>query len=297
MVDLEKNQENVEENKAVTSSEKTEEISIEKAIDSTKSTKGATSQDPQSVELGKIALEESSKVESTSTEAKLESLNSQNSDTKTILIVLGVIVGLFVLTFAGFKAYDHFTSAVVIDIDELHLQNLDGNLDEDEGYLYNGFSFVYADSLWWTEVMTVFGEDKTLLKIPLHFGPKDLVNVTSNGQVSSDFNVGSDLYIAIDPWVVDKYYSLALSELSFNVAKGVNRKPIGSCTMEDSACDDREIISCENNPNNYPVVELALDYEVESHIEMDGSCIKISGYDYGIVKAVDTLLYMWYGVI
>ena len=212
------------------------------------------------------------------------------SEWKGLLIVVGVLAGIFILSLLGLKLYNNITAASVVNVDELHQQNLEGELDAEAGYVYNGYSFVYADGLWWTE-MNKFG---TLLKIPLHFGPKELEDIPVRGKLDPAFNDGLEIYLAIDPEVRDKYYSLALSELSFNVVKGLDRKPVGSCTTEDWACENRTIISCESSQGK-PVIELALANE--SSIDITGTCIKVSGQEYGIVKAANRLLYQWYGVM
>ncbi len=212
------------------------------------------------------------------------------SEGKGLLIVLGVLAGIFILSFMGLKLYNSVTAASVVNDDDLDQQNLAGELGTATGYVYNGYSFVYTDGLWWTE-MNKFG---TLLKVPLHFGPKELEDIPVRGNLDPDFNKGLEIYIAIDPEVRDKYYSLALSELSFNVVKGLDRKPIGSCTKEDWACENRTIISCENSLGK-PVIELVLANE--SRIDISGTCIKLSGQEYGIVKATNRLLYQWYGVM
>ena len=103
------------------------------------------------------------------------------------------------------------------------------------------------------------------------------------------------MFVSIDQEVYNKYYTLALSELSFNIAKGLDRSPIGSCTEENWACENRTIVSCENNPEKKPVIELAIDEE--AGIELSETCIKIKGKDYEIVKAVNRLLYQWYGIM
>ncbi|MBI2111939.1 hypothetical protein HYT52_00180, partial [Candidatus Woesearchaeota archaeon] len=108
------------------------------------------------------------------------------------------------------------------------------------------------------------------------------------------FNQGENVFIAIDPAIANKYYSLALSELSFNIVKGLNRKPIGSCTTEDPVCEGREIVSCDNT-KGLPVIELVLGNE--TGIYPQGTCIKIIGNEYELVKAVDKLLFQWYKVI
>lgn len=213
-----------------------------------------------------------------------------NSDSKGLLFIVLGIVGIFVLIMGGFSTYRYFTTAAVVSVDELHQDNLAGDLDEDEGYVYNGYSFVKADGLWWTE-MNKFG---TLLKVPLHFGPKELEEIPVAGTLDPLFNEGDEVFIAIDPEVQNKYYTLAISELSFNTVKGADRMPVGSCTKNNWACDNRTIISC-NNTQGKPVIELALANETK--VELQGTCIKVSGKDYGVVQAVDRILYQWYGVM
>lgn len=213
-------------------------------------------------------------------------------DLRNLLIILGVLAGLFVLVFGGFTAYSAWSGAAMVDIDQLHQQNLEEELGDDEGYVYNGYSFIKADGLWWTE-LNKFG---TRLKIPLHFAPREVEEIGITGTLDAAFNQEENISIAIDPEVADKYYTLALSELSFNLVKGMDRVPVGSCTKENWACENRTIISCEHNPWHKPVIELALSNET-TIIELEGSCVKISGEGYDIVKAVDRLLYQWYGVM
>lgn len=214
------------------------------------------------------------------------------SSAKAIIIMMVVIIGFFALSFFGFKYYNQLTAANILNIDEMHQDNLEDELGDDEGYVYNGYSFVFADGLWWTE-MNKFG---TLLKVPLHFGPKDLEEIPIEGEINLMFNEGKNVYVAINPNVYDKYYTLAISELSFNMIKGMDRVPVGSCTEENYICDNRSVISCENNPDNKPVVELA--YEEGPGIELIGTCIKVKGNNqYDIVKSVNRILYQWYGIM
>ncbi len=213
-----------------------------------------------------------------------------STEGKTVLIMAAVVVGLLILIIGGTKVYSNLTTANVINIDEQHQKNLQGELDSEEGYIYNGYSFIYADGLWWTE-LNKFG---SLLKVPLHFGPQELEGIPITGRLDSVFNDQDEVFIAIDPNIRDKYYTLAISELSFNVVKGLDRTPVGSCTEENWACENRTIVSC-NNTQGKAVVELAL--QNETGIEFSGTCIKLQGREYGLVKATDRLLYQWYGVM
>ena len=210
---------------------------------------------------------------------------------KVILMTFLVIVGVVALTIGGWNVYNNITSADVINIDDLHKENLEGNLDNEEGYIYNGFSVIKADDLWWTEVNR-FG---TLVKIPLRFGPKEVESIPMSGRLSPEFNKGEEVYISISPNVTNRFYTLAISELSFNVVQGIDRKPVGAWSEENNWGTDHTIVSCKNNPDNLPVIELA--FENETKIEMIGSCILIQGQDEEIAKATEKVLYKWYGVI
>jgi len=211
-------------------------------------------------------------------------------DSKSIVVMVLVIAGVFALLLGGFKLYGGLTSAAVVDIDEMHKDNLDGKLGEEEGYTYNGFSFVKVDGLWWTEVNRL----GTLVKIPLHFAPKELEEIEMTGELSSDFNKGNDVYISIDPEAAGGHYVIAMREISANVGQGINRNSIGACTKEHEGCEDREILNCENT-KGLPVIEL--EVSESPGIELSGTCIKVKGTGYGIIKAANRLLYQWYDVM
>lgn len=232
-------------------------------------------------------------------EPEVEIINDDTSknDNKVILVSLLILVSTFILIFVGLNIYSNYVAVPeVIDIDELHQVNLAGELDNETAYTHKGFSFVKVDGLWWTEVVTIINGEKTLVKMPLHYGPRELVNVTISGELTDDFNQGKNVYVSIDPSVRNKYYTLGLAELSANLAKGIQRSPVGSCIVEDPDCIDRDIVSCENNPNGLPTIEFSEDLEIESQIELLGNCIKITGNEEGIVKAVDYLILSWYGM-
>ena len=217
--------------------------------------------------------------------------SSSQSDGKNVLILIGVLLALFVLVIGGFKLYNHFNTAAVVVIDDLHQQNLDGKLDSDQGYVYNGFSFVKADGLWWTEVEV---QDR-IIKIPLHFGPKEVEKIPVTGKISPEFNKGDKVYVSIDPTInYDKYYTLGLMELNTNILQGARRKVEAACSKENPICENRTVVNCENNALQQPIVELARSDTTS--IQLVGSCIKISGKDEELVKAVDKVLYTWYKV-
>ena len=225
------------------------------------------------------------KIEDFQVEEKIDT----KEDSKNLFLTIAVLFGIFILIFGGVTWYMSFSDDP-LTLDGMHQKNYQGDLDESQGYVYNGFSFVYAEGLWWTDVQVV----GKIVRIPLHFGPKELEYIEIEGNVDAEFNKGGEIYVAIDPLTINKFYTLGISELSFNMVKGIGREPVGSCTKEHPACDNRTIVSCENNPGK-PVVELAID--TGTKIEVSDMCIKVSGQDMEFVKAVDRLLYKWYGVM
>ncbi len=226
-----------------------------------------------------------------STSIEPEQTSGTSSDTKSVLIMIAVLLGLFALVLGGFKLYNHFTTAAVVVIDDLHKQNLEGKLASDQGYIYNGFSFVKADGLWWTQVEL----KNRIIKIPLHYGPKDVENISVTGKISPEFNKGDKIYISIDPAVnYDKYYTLGLMELNNNIIQGAQRKIESACSKADPICENRTIISCENNVLNQPVIQIVKSDKPS--IQLHGLCIKIGGKDEDLVRSVDRVLYGLYKI-
>lgn len=215
----------------------------------------------------------------------------KTNEGRSVLILVGVLIGIFVLALGGFKAYNHFTAANVVVIDDLHQQNLDGRLDPDEGYVYNGYSFVKADGLWWTEIDV----GPRLIKIPLHYSPHEVEDIPLTGKLSKEFNNGTSIFMAIDPEVnYNKYYTLALMEMNNNILQGVQRNVQSACTKENPICENRTVVNCERTEGK-PVVEVAV--APAPSIELDGSCIKVSGDGEALIKAADRMLYHWYGIM
>ena len=241
-------------------------------------------------DIGKSMETRTEKEEMQQLERAIQETEEKESG-KSVLIALLVLVGFVALSLGGFKAYTHFTGADVVDIDLLHQQNLEGSLGGQEGYVYEGFSFIHADGLWWTEIQL----KNVLVKVPLRFGPRELAEVKIEGKLDPLFNEGSEAYMAIDPEFSNKYYTLALSELNLNLASGLGKMPIGACTWNKAGvCEEREIYSCDNTRGK-PVIELR--YGGEPKITLDGTCILVSGEEYGLVQAADRLIWQWYGVM
>ena len=178
----------------------------------------------------------------------------------------------------------------MVSIDQLHTKNTNGELTRENGYFYGDYSFVKHEGLWWTEAEKL----GRLVKIPLHFGPRDVDFIEIEGNLEPEFNDQQEVYVAIDPTIANKFYTLAASELAQNVGTGINRIPVGACIKEDEICVDREILDCDNTQGK-PVIEIALSDKPE--IKLSGTCIKVAGKDYNLIRAIDRLLLNWYGIM
>jgi len=159
--------------------------------------------------------------------------------------------------------------------------------------MYDGFSFVKADYFWWTEIK----QPDRALKIPLRFGPREVENVTIEGKLDPKFNFGEDVYMGIDPYFADKYYTIALSELNNNLATGIRRRPVAACTKgNDDLCQDRPILNCTST-KGLPLIELQYQEGETGKIALKGTCILITGQDFDLVRAADRLIWQWYGIM
>lgn len=229
------------------------------------------------VETAKISAEELS-----------DELNPPSSH-KWFILSLIAVVGIFILIIAGIRVFDSLTGHV-ITIDELHQKNLDGELKQDQGYTYNGYSFVFTDGLWWTQAVI----NNKKVNPGMHFGPKELENITLSGKLTNASFEKPELYISIDPIQSDKYTALAVSELSNSLISLTQKPMTAACSFnETTACIDRPIINCQNKDK--AVIQLIP--ESFPKVELEDNCVKIFGKDMELVKAAERFLYRFYGIM
>ncbi len=161
----------------------------------------------------------------------------------------------------------------------------------EETRLYNQFEFVKGDRTWNTEVQ----HGNRLIAISLRFPPWETETVPITGRLDESFNSGP-IYITFDPVATKNTSNMALTaaELSINLAKGINRQLIAACTInETEACSIRPIIDCDNTNESV----ILLKESEQTYIEFDQNCIIVQGNGKQLLKAVDQLLYYWYGIL
>ena len=207
------------------------------------------------------------------------------------LIVSAIVIILLIVAIIGLK---FIPRELPKTIEDLHLANLKEELDSDQGYTYNGYSFVFANGLWYTQVQNIAGT--SLFNIPLHYSPKDLEDIPIEGEFNSTlFNSQRGIYITFDPLGQElQYVALAVSEFDQSIIKAFNKIPVAACDRnETKACSNRPIITCENT--NMPV--LYIQQEPETKVIFDDNCMIVQGIGPEAVRATNRLLFNLYGIM
>ncbi len=219
-----------------------------------------------------------------------KAVEDEPTSDKRAYVALAIVAGIFLLLILSFKGFNSLTGAQVVTLEGLHEKNLQGKLEEEQGYVYNGVSFVKFAELWNSEIP----RGGRLLQVPLHFSPRELENITKSGELDDSFKK-EEMYVVFDPLVNDKFTTLAASELSTNIAMGIGFQPIAACDKnETDACRDRPIVTCENRDK--AVLQL-IQNETGPRIEFDKNCVKLIGQGINLVKAENRFIYMWYQVM
>ncbi|MBW2988689.1 hypothetical protein KY358_00060 [Candidatus Woesearchaeota archaeon] len=209
-----------------------------------------------------------------------------------ILVIAALVIIILIAAIFSFKLLSK--KEVPKTIDDLHLLNLDGKLEPDQGYMYNGYSFVFANGLWYTQVQTASAS--SIFDIPLHYSPKLLEDVSVEGEFDSDFfNSHKGIYITFNPLGQDlNYVALAVGEFDQSIIKSFNKIPIAACDRnETAACSGIPIITC--NSTDKPV--LYLQQKEGAKVIYDKNCIIVQGIREDIVRSTNRLLLKLYGIM
>jgi len=118
--------------------------------------------------------------------------------------------------------------------------------------------------------------------------------VSITGSLNESFN-RPDVYITFDATQGNfSTLALATTELSLNMVRALQVKPIAACTNNESdACVERPIVQCTDKNTSVILIK----DEGEAKIWLKGDCIILFGKDLELLRAVDRLLYQWYGVM
>lgn len=220
-----------------------------------------------------------------------EQSSQQDNSSKFLLVcVIGIIVII-----AGVAMYNkYFLVPKIVDFQSLSGQKINSVIED--SYTYNNVDFNLVDGLWYFTMTDSTGQP---YNIPLHYGPREVVDVPLIGMLDSKFNNDTQVYITFEPeeGTTEQlaYVGLAFSELSFNLNQAIHRKTVAACTANISeGCINRPIITCENTKDKAVIF---LKYADKAKVELSQNCIIISGKEKALTKAVDRLLLYWYGVL
>lgn len=211
-----------------------------------------------------------------------------------------IVIAIIIIILAGIIFLPKLFEKEEKTIDELHRENLEGKLDN--GYIYNNASFVEVDGLWYSKVMNVF--TGVLYNVPMHFGPRDLENVSVEGNLTAFMELVANTtltdkpyqtYLTFDPTEEHlQYIGLANGELTQNLVKTFNIGFVAACTTDEvEGCGEVPVITCENTEE--PVIFFNDDSPTEVRIE--DNCLIIQGEDMEIVRAADRLLLKLYNIM
>ncbi len=222
---------------------------------------------------------------------KLKKYKEEDNSLKTFLAILGFIVVLFLLIL-GMK---YFFGKKAMTIEELHEQNLKGKFSE-KNFFYNGYSFVYFDNLWWTQVQS---NDKTLYDIPFRYSPREVEYIVIEPGLGSKLLKGKNLiFISINLTenLSNSQMAIAGVELSRITGKRYNMFNIDTIGAFTTPIEKGvPVITCANATNTTAVVIYRLGPMDRAYSK--GDCIFFEGInETGIIKVTDKFIYEVLGI-
>ncbi len=210
----------------------------------------------------------------------------QEKSKHNVLWMVGVCSILFLLVI-GFTLV---RKAEVMKVQDMTGRAVNGVVDE--RYAHNGFNFVKIDDIWYTELIN----KNRRITVPLHYGPREVVDVPLTGDLNERFTQAKLVYIAFNPLDHNlSYIAVANGELGLSLARAMELKLKAACTQNETlACAKQPILSCDTDKER-AIIELR-QADTPS-VEYKGNCILITGRDWDLVKAVDRLLLKWYQIM
>jgi len=213
------------------------------------------------------------------------------ADSKMFLFAaIGIIVVLAAI-FSIKYFHNPRNPGVPLSLDELHVINMEGKLSPEQGYVYNGFSFVKFENMWFTKIR----RENDVISLQLHYGPRESENITVVGKLDADKFDSGEVYLTFDPSGEDLgNVGVAWGEISFSLVKVFETTPASACIKnETEACAGLPMLDCSNE-------ELPIIYFKEAEttmVKLQGNCAIIQGRKSEIVRAADKFLWILYGII
>lgn len=207
-----------------------------------------------------------------------------------------IYFGVFLLfVFIGIYLLPQFLDTLGID-------------NEAEKYYFNGFLFEKIGPLWYTQIQ----KNDDLFDVPMHYGPKELLDISYDNQTSENVKKFFFEYVTLfkekdqnyllsyltfDPNDNLSVIALGAAELTFKLRQTSRIKLISACTDNSTGtgCEDRMRINCTNT--DFPVIYLNQEKIAKPIIEVDDNCLTITGDGSDLLRAVDRVLYSFFRIM
>ncbi len=214
-------------------------------------------------------------------DSKNKKQDKDNSFLYSMIMVM-VVIAVIGLILVGIKVFSPK------DLDDIRQEIVEKG-ETEHGYMYNGFVFIEQGGLWHTQLQR--GDE--LYNLHFHYSPGHVDQISVVGSLDSELDT-SRFYITFDPLEENvSLIALALSELNLNLVKGLGAKTTAACYKnETKACYNRPIITCDNTEEAVIFVKT----DDATKVMLDGNCIVIQGKGDDLLKAVDKVLFDFYGI-
>jgi hypothetical protein len=199
------------------------------------------------------------------------------------------------LLFAAVFSYVYFLKQEPLTIEDMHVLNLQGKLDEQQGYVYRGaYSFIKYGSDWYTQLVSPRGTKH--YNLAMRYTPQDLENISISGTLDSGFfNNETEYYVTFNPTAPNLQYNvLAIADFNTHMTSIFEKTPIPACDRNESGpCETRPIVDCSTQDS---VVFYIKDSNTTS-VRYEGNCIVVEGDGFDVVRGTYRVLYNLYGIM
>ena len=231
---------------------------------------------------------------------QIDSKEDSIKDTVSLKEIGIIIIGIIVI-FAILLIIPNLFKQQARTMAQMHEENYN-NPSGEKNYIYNGFCFLkledpQSENLFW---YTQYQREDIIYDIPMHYGPKEVENITKEIINSTPKQEFKGIYITIDPKnesVLRPHLTKAVYELQekLRIIKSYNIM-YGACTENKTkSCVDRQIITCDNT-EDFIVIYMKDDVE-DAKIAIDGNCIIVQGTNESLIQATDKLIYGLLGIM
>jgi hypothetical protein len=200
---------------------------------------------------------------------------SQENGVWFLIIIFGIII-LFIFLIYFFSA------------------NNDKIVNNYQSYNYNGYDFIYINTIWYTEKVS----GNNIFQIKLNYGPKELEDIVVKGDLNSLVNNNDFFYFTSDPNNEnhDAYVTLSVLEVATNLRLHFGKNFSAAYIMENEMTNEYNltIINCDNT--DLPVIFFDRNKN-KKQIERIDNCIILSGYGEDLLKVADRFLYSLYEIM